>query len=286
MSVSRRSTSFEAFIALNAAALLSSACGAPSETAPPAPRTYTVECTPLSSPGNRATLVRPDGEVVSYSADFCDASFKDDDGQFGAFIGLTIPGTGGNARLVMSVGVRVVDEWSGGTMPTISPDEWDTGEGNGFVMLVMDAVDPSDETSWIFYGSRPGDQANFSAFDVPFQRMTHDQLDAVLGRKLNVIGSFDGLKMLSELGELGTASGSIALQLEAKIVAEASGAGGGGGGSCNQAACDAYANECQNNEVSQAPCYCAAACLCACSNDPCESDNLANASALGTTCSY
>jgi hypothetical protein len=63
----------------------------------------------------------------------------------------------------------------------------------------------------------------------------------------------------------------------------------GGGGSCDadrQQACNDLVSQCAANSFSQAPCYCAAACECACAGDPCEQPNRQSAASLGTTCSY
>jgi hypothetical protein len=62
------------------------------------------------------------------------------------------------------------------------------------------------------------------------------------------------------------------------------GTGGSGGGTCNRAACDAYTAQCGGTAL--APCYCAAACECACAGNTCEQQNRSRAQQLGTTCSY
>ncbi|MCC6899678.1 MAG: hypothetical protein IT377_11925 [Polyangiaceae bacterium] len=63
--------------------------------------------------------------------------------------------------------------------------------------------------------------------------------------------------------------------------------GTGGSGSCGDlSACDSYKQQCSGT-VSQAPCYCAAACVCHYCGDPaCESQSRGQASQLGTSCSY
>jgi hypothetical protein len=54
----------------------------------------------------------------------------------------------------------------------------------------------------------------------------------------------------------------------------------------SSAACDALTAQCAST-ISQAPCYCAAACACKCASDAsCEQKNRASAQSLGTTCSY
>lgn len=53
---------------------------------------------------------------------------------------------------------------------------------------------------------------------------------------------------------------------------------------CNQNRCGSLTSQCTGNV--QAVCYCAAACACACAKDACESQNRAEATKLGTNCSY
>lgn len=63
------------------------------------------------------------------------------------------------------------------------------------------------------------------------------------------------------------------------------GSTGNTGNTCNSNACNGYSQQC--NGYTQAPCYCAAACLCHCSGDTaCEQQNRSYASSLGTSCSY
>lgn len=68
-------------------------------------------------------------------------------------------------------------------------------------------------------------------------------------------------------------------------VTDTSGPTGDSGPGCNSNACDSYSAQC--NGYTQAPCYCAAACLCHCNNQPsCEQSNRNTAQQLGLICQY
>jgi hypothetical protein len=60
-----------------------------------------------------------------------------------------------------------------------------------------------------------------------------------------------------------------------------------GGSQCDNASntCSGYSNQC-GNSISQAPCYCAAACICHQCGQSCEASNRQNAASLGTQCFY
>jgi hypothetical protein len=96
--------------------------------------------------------------------------------------------------------------------------------------------------------------------------------------------SFSGVHFAAA-GDAMTGSVSVVAQIGGLAASDGS-TGSGNPGVCDQSACDGYSNECANNGVSQAPCYCAAACLCHCSGDACEQGNRDSAQMLGTTCSY
>lgn len=116
-------------------------------------------------------------------------------------------------------------------------------------------------------------------------------LPASLGETADAIAEAPSVALVAG----GTLSFQVTLHFEeAEKLAAASpssgGASSGGassGGTCNQSACDAYTNQCAQQQASQAPCYCAAACLCQCSGDSsCAATNRKSASDLGTSCSF
>jgi hypothetical protein len=102
-------------------------------------------------------------------------------------------------------------------------------------------------------------------------------------REMDLNATFDGIILAASSGNLSMA-GAVTVHAGAATGGGGGGGGGAGGGPCNQSACARYTNACSAGGM--APCYCAAACECACANDPCEAENRTNAAQLGTTCSY
>ena len=88
------------------------------------------------------------------------------------------------------------------------------------------------------------------------------------------------------IDQLNGFAGEVSFAATGELASGSTGSSKPGDECAQQGTCDALVQQCSATSTAQAPCYCAAACICKCIGDPCEQENVALAAQLGTTCSY